>query len=189
MPPVPSVTSFNSRLSTLVTSYVIRSTVPPPASHTTNLRPSCRVDGLRLFRVYRAAASLSRSDQIHITNGETAHRFRNQLDSLLSAEPSNRGGSFGCLLSCVGPYCWHGHHKVHWGGSHHAWRQSLLEHADEVCMQAREIYLCELLRRLAIFIRFARLVELPATLVRVELRRARSTHSLKKRILFADSGI
>jgi hypothetical protein len=46
-------------LLTLVTSYVIRSTVPPPASHTTNRRPSCNVEGLRFFRVYSAAASYS----------------------------------------------------------------------------------------------------------------------------------
>lgn len=57
LPPVPSVISLISSLSMRDTSYEIRSTVPPPASQTTNRFPIFKIEGLRAFNVYNAAAS------------------------------------------------------------------------------------------------------------------------------------
>jgi hypothetical protein len=58
MPPVPGDASLMLSFgSSWVTSYEIRSTVPPPASHKTKLSPTFKSCGSRPLRVYMAAAS------------------------------------------------------------------------------------------------------------------------------------
>lgn len=87
IPPFPGTSSLSwVRGSSSVTWYVIRSTVPPPASQTTNTSPGLMVKS-RVCNVYRAAASGS----LMSTAGESPALVAAWRVALFAASDHNAG--------------------------------------------------------------------------------------------------
>lgn len=82
------------------------------------------------------------------------------MDSAIPAEACHGGRPLGGLFGCVGPDGWNSDDKVHGRFHHDAPRQLLLQKADEVVVQTREIDLGELQGCVTISVGRVRLVEL-----------------------------